>query len=52
MDEPDYKLRQKNAKQCFLSHLSQPLNMFLGESPRTEEPGGVQCMGSQKVRHD
>ena len=20
--------------------------------PRTEEPGGLQCMGSQRVRHD
>ena len=20
--------------------------------PRTEEPGGIQCMGSQRVRHD
>ena len=27
--------------------------MFLpGESPWTEEPGGVQSMGSQKVGHD
>ena len=24
----------------------------LGESPRTEEPGGLQSMGSQRVRHD
>ena len=22
------------------------------ESPRTEEPGGLQSMGSQRVRHD
>ena len=24
----------------------------LGESPRTEEPGGLQSMGSQRFRHD
>ena len=30
----------------------QPTPVFLpGESPRTEEPGGLQSMGSQKVRH-
>ena len=23
-----------------------------GESPQTEEPGGLQSMGSQRVRHD
>ena len=23
-----------------------------GESPRTEEPGGLQSMGSQRVGHD
>ena len=28
-------------------------NPFLpGESPWTEEPGGLQSMGSQRVRHD
>ena len=31
----------------------QPTPAFLpGESPWTEEPGGLQSMGSQKVRHD
>ena len=25
---------------------------FPGESPRTEEPGGLQSMGPQRVRHD
>ena len=31
----------------------QPTPVFLpGESPRTEEPGGLQSMGSQRVRHD
>ena len=31
----------------------QPTPMFLpGESPWTEEPGGLQSMGSQWVRHD
>ena len=31
----------------------QPTPVFLpGESPWTEEPGGLQAMGSQKVRHD
>ena len=30
-----------------------PTSVFLpGESPRTEEPGGLQSMGSQRVRHD
>ena len=30
-----------------------PLQYFLlGESPRTEEPGGLQCMGSPRVGHD
>ena len=30
-----------------------PLQYFLlGESPRTEEPGGLQCMGSPQVRRD
>ena len=30
----------------------QPTPVFLaGESPRTEEPGGLQSMGSQRVRH-
>ena len=23
-----------------------------GRSPRTEEPGGLQCMGSQRIGHD
>ena len=32
---------------------SQPTAVFLpGESPWTEEPGGLQSMGSQRVRHD
>ena len=31
----------------------QPTPVFLpGESPRTEEPGGLQSMGSQRVGHD
>ena len=31
----------------------QPIPVFLpGESPRTEEPGRLQFMGSQKVRHN
>ena len=31
----------------------QPIPVFLpGESPWTEEPGGLQCMGLQRVRHD
>ena len=31
----------------------QPIPIFLlGESPQTEEPGGLQSMGSQKVGHD
>ena len=31
----------------------QPTPLFLpGESPWTEEPGGLQSMGSQRVRHD
>ena len=31
----------------------QPIPVFLpGESPWTEEPGGLQSMGSQRVRHD
>ena len=30
-----------------------PLQYFLlGESPRTEEPGGLQCMGSPRVGHE
>ena len=30
-----------------------PTPVFLpGESPWTEEPGGLQTMGSQKVEHD
>ena len=30
-----------------------PTPVFLpGESPWTEEPGGLQPMGSQRVRHD
>ena len=32
---------------------TQPTPVFsLGESPRTEETGGLQAMGSQSVRHD
>ena len=31
----------------------QPTPIFLpGEPPWTEEPGGLQSMGSQRVRHD
>ena len=31
----------------------QPTPLFLaGESPGTEEPGGLQSMGSQRVGHD
>ena len=31
----------------------QPTPVFLpGESPWTEEPGGLQSMGSQRVKHD
>ena len=31
----------------------QPTPVFLpGESPRTEEPGGLQSIGSQRVGHD
>ena len=31
----------------------QPTPVFLpGETPQTEEPGGLQSMGSQRVRHD
>ena len=31
----------------------QPISVFLsGESPWTEEPGGLQSMGSQRGRHD
>ena len=31
----------------------QPTPVFLaGESPWTEEPGGLQYIGSQRVRHD
>ena len=32
---------------------SNPTPVFLpGESPWTEKPGGLQSMGSQRVRHD
>ena len=27
-------------------------NILAGKSPRAEEPGGLQSMGSQRVRHD
>ena len=27
-------------------------NIFAWENPWTEEPGGLQCMGSQRVGHD
>ena len=27
-------------------------SIFTGESPRTEDPGRLQSMGSQRVRHD
>ena len=31
----------------------QPTSIFLpGESPLTEEPGGLQSMGSQRIGHD
>ena len=30
----------------------QPTPVLSGESPWTEEPGGLQLMGSQRVRHD
>ena len=31
----------------------QPIPVFLpGESPWTEEPGGLQSMGSQRLEHD
>ena len=31
----------------------QPTPVFLpGESPRTEEPGGLQSLGSPRVRYD
>ena len=31
----------------------QPTPVFLpGETPQTEEPGGLQSMGLQRVRHD
>ena len=31
----------------------QPISVFLsGESPWTEEPGGLQSVGSQRGRHD
>ena len=31
----------------------QPTPVFLPEEcPRTEEPGGLQCIGSQRVAHD
>ena len=29
-----------------------PLEEGMAESPWTEEPGGLQSMGSQRVRHD
>ena len=29
-----------------------PLHLFLPEESRTEEPGGLQSMGSQRVRHE
>ena len=29
-----------------------PLQYFTGKIPWTEEPGGLQSMGLQKVRHD
>ena len=28
------------------------LVFFLGDSPRTEEPDGLQSMGSQRIKHD
>ena len=27
-------------------------SFLVGESPRTEKPGGLQSLGSQRVRHD
>ena len=29
-----------------------PLQYSCLENPMTEEPGGIQCMGSQRVRHN
>ena len=29
-----------------------PLSILAWEIPRTEEPGGLQSMGSQRVEHD
>ena len=38
---------------CPWRRTQQPITVFLpGESPWTEEPGGLQSMGSQRVRHD
>ena len=37
---------------CSLSSCPYSLVFLLGASPWTEEPGGLQSMGSQRVRHD
>ena len=31
--------------------MTTPASMLAWETPRTEEPGGLQSMGSQRIRH-
>ena len=32
--------------------MATPSSILAGKIPRTEEPGGLQSLGSQRVRHD
>ena len=50
---PTYEPRESHASGTFRVELEQATPAFLpGESPQTEEPGGLQSMGSQRVGWD
>ena len=46
------QVRSLGQKDPLEEGMATPSSILAGESPWTEEPGGLQSMGLQRVRHD
>ena len=46
------QVRSLGQKDPLEEGMATPSSILSGESPWTEEPGGLQSMGLQRVRHD
>ena len=48
----DTRVQSPGGEDLVEKEMANHSNIFAGEIPWTEEPGGLQSMGPQRVRHD